>query len=83
MQMSNIQVLVFTQSLVLKVKNPNLELTRNAVSFRNAYKKLRGLNRNATALVVLRDFKSVCEENHLMDTFNRATERYPEILASI
>lgn len=83
MEMSNIQVLVFAQSLVLKVRTPDWELTRNAVSFRNAYKKARGLSRNANALVVLRDFRSVCEENNLIDTFNKATERYPEIVAQL
>jgi hypothetical protein len=83
MQMSTIQVLIFAQSLVLKVRNPQMELTRNAVPFRNAYKKARGLSRNANALVVLRDFRSVCEDNNLMDTFNKATERYPEVLARL
>ena len=83
MQMSTIQVLIFAQSLVLKVRNPEMELTRNAVPFRNAYKKARGLSRNANALAVLKDFKSVCEDNNLMDTFNKATERYPEVLARL
>jgi hypothetical protein len=84
MEMSLYQVLVFTQSLVLKVRNPKMELTRNAVGFRSAYKNARGLGRNANALAVLRDLKSVCEENPaFLETFNKATERYPEVLARL
>ena len=59
MQMTNIQVLIFAQSLILKVRNPEWELTRNAVPFRNQYKKARGLSRNANAIVVLRDLRMV------------------------
>jgi len=84
MEMTSIQVLVFAQSLVLKVRNPDMELTRTAVPFRNAYKKARGLGRNANALVVLRDLKSVCEEQPVfLETFNRATSSYPEVLAQL
>jgi hypothetical protein len=84
MEMTSIQVLVFAQSLVLKVRNSDMELTRNATAFRNAYKKARGLGRNANALAVLRDLKSVCEEQPaFLEVFNKATERYPEVLARL
>jgi hypothetical protein len=83
MQMNSIQVLVFAQSLVLKIRMPDMELSRNASSFRSAYKKARGLRRSENALSVLRDLRSVCEENNLMETFNKATERYPEIVAQL
>jgi hypothetical protein len=84
MEMTSIQVLVFAQSLVLKVRNPDMELTRNAISFRSTYKDARGLPRNANALVVLRDLKSVCEEQPVfLETFNRATSSYPEVLAQL
>jgi hypothetical protein len=84
MEMTSIQVLVFAQSLVLKVRNPDWELTRNAVSYRSQYKEARGLGRNANALAVLRDLKSVCEENPaFLEPFNKATERYPEVLARL
>jgi hypothetical protein len=80
MEMSLIQVMVFTQSLIVKVRNPNMELTRTAVGFRNAYKNARGLNRNANALVVLRDLKSVCEENEpFLEYFNRAISSHPDV----
>lgn len=84
MEMTSIQALVFAQSLVFKVRNSDMELTRNAVPFRNAYKKARGLSRNANALAVLRDFRNVCQDNvFFADAFSKATERYPEILAQL
>lgn len=83
MQITNVQVLVFAQSLVLKVRNPQMELTRNAVPFRNQYKQARGLSKNANALVVLRDLRMLCEDNNCMDIFNKAIERYPDVLARL
>jgi hypothetical protein len=84
MQMSSIQVLVFAQSLVLKVKNPDMELTRNASVFRNAYKRARGLSRNVNALAVLRDLKNVCEEDErFLEYFKKATANYPDVLAQL
>jgi hypothetical protein len=82
--MSFYQVITFTQSLILKVRNPEMELTRSAVSFRREYKKVRDLNRNANALVVLRDFKSVCEENPaFLEIFNKAISGYPDVRAQL
>ena len=84
MEMTTIQVHIFAQSLCLKLRVPNMELTRNAISYRSAYKKARGLGRNANALVVLRDLKSVCEESPIfLEAFNTATKRYTEILAQL
>jgi hypothetical protein len=83
MQITPLQMFIFTQSLVTKIKFPDSELTRVAPAFRNQYKKVRGLKRNATALDVLRDVKTTCEEIGWMNEFNRATERYPEILAQL
>lgn len=83
MQITPIQAFVLAQSLVTKIKFPSMELTRMAVPFRNDYKKARGLSRNANALTVLKDLKKLCEEVGWMDEFNRATERYPEILAKL
>lgn len=82
--MSSLQVHLFAQSLCLKIRVPEMELTRNAISFRSTYKKARGLSRNANALVVLRDLKSVCEENPaFLEYFNVATKRYTEVLAQL
>jgi hypothetical protein len=83
MQVTRIQIFIFTQSLVMKIKFPNMELTRVAPHFRNDYKRTRGLRRNADALTVLRDVRQFCDEVGWMDEFNRATERYPEIIAQL
>lgn len=83
MTVTPLQIFVFTQSLVLKIKFPNGELTRNASGFRNQYKKARNLGRNANALTVLKDVRNLCEEIGCMDEFNRATARYPEIIAQL
>lgn len=83
MQISPLQMFIFVQSLVTKIKFPNMELTRVAPAFRNQYKDARGLPKKATALQVLRDVKTVCEENNMMDEFNRATAKYPEIIAQL
>ena len=84
MEMTSLQVHLFAQSLCLKIRVPNMELTRNAISYRSAYKKARGLGRNADALTVLRDLKSVCEEHPIfLESFNTATKRYTEVLAQL
>lgn len=83
MQVTPIQIFVFTQSLVTKIKTPSMELTRVAPGFRNDYKKARGLGRNADALTVLKDVRKFCEEVGWMNEFNRATEGYPEIVAQL
>jgi hypothetical protein len=83
MEMTSIQVFVLAQSLVLKIKSPDMELTRNAVAYRNAYKKARGIRKNANALEVLRDLKSVCEGTPFMSNFVSATERHVEIVAQL
>ena len=83
MTITNIQMLCFVQSLVSKIKSPDMELTRTAPAFRNNYKKIRGLPRNANALAVLRDVKVVCTENDMLHEFDTATKRYPEILAQL
>jgi len=83
MKINNIQMLSFVQSLVTKIKFPDMELTRNAPAFRNNYKKVRELPRNANALAVLKDVKVVCTENDMLHEFEMATKRHPEILAQL
>ncbi len=55
MQTTPIQMFVFVQSLVTKIKFPEMELTRVAPMFRNQYKTVRGIPKRATALQVLQD----------------------------
>ena len=81
MQITNLQAFIFAQSLVTKIKFPDMELTRVAPAFRNAYKKARGLKRNATALETLKDLKKFCDENNWQGEIERATKNYPEIVA--
>lgn len=83
MQTSTLQMFIFTQSLVTKIKFPDTEITRVAPAFRNQYKKARGLKRNATALEVLRDVRAYLTEVGHVDEFNRATMRYREIVAML
>lgn len=83
MQITSIQMFIFCQSLIIKIKNPDMELTRVAPAFRNQYKKARGLGRNASALQVLHDVRKVCRENDMVGEFERATARYPEIIAQL
>lgn len=81
--MSRITMAVFIQSLVSKIKFPEMEITRNATAFRNQYKKVRGIPKNASALVVLRDVKTVCEENEMEDLIQNGLKNYPQILAQL
>ena len=83
MQITSIQMFVFVQSLVTKIKFPDMELTKMAVPFRNQYKAARGLPKRMKTIDLLKDVKQVCEENNMMDEFNRATAKYPEILAQL
>lgn len=62
MQITAIQLLTFTHSLVVKIKT-GLELSRNATSFRSQYKSARGLNRNAKPIEVLQDVAQLYREN--------------------
>lgn len=62
MQITDIQLRVFTHSLVIKMKF-GMELTRTAQSFRSQYKAARGLSRNATHLEVLQDVAQVYRDN--------------------
>lgn len=62
MQITAIQLLTFTHSLVIKIKT-GLELTRTAPSFRSQYKAARGLSRNAKPLEVLQDVAQVYRDN--------------------
>lgn len=63
MQTSSMQMFIFVQSLLLKIKFPDMELARNARSFRSQYKKSRGLPNKATALEVLTDVVEWYKQN--------------------
>lgn len=78
--MSKVQAFAFAQSLVLKARYPDCELTRTAAAFRSEYKRLRGLPQNAKVLRVLKDFMEFCDKNGLGQTFHDATWRYPGII---
>jgi len=83
MQITGLQMFIFCQSLVTKIKFPDMELTRVAPAFRTQYKKARGMKLKATALEVLRDVRQVCNENEMLQEFIRATAKYPQIVEQL
>lgn len=83
MQTTPLQMFVFCQSLVTKIKFPDMELTRGVPAFRNEYKKARGLKRNANAVEVLRDVRDYLTHVGWIEEFNKATAKYPEIVAML
>lgn len=74
---------IFVQSLFLKVKFPDMELTANAVTFRATYKANRSLPKNCNAMAVLRDVRLFMNDMCMLDEFIKASKRYPEIIASL
>ena len=62
MQLTSIQLLTFTHSLVIKIKT-DMELSRNAQAFRAEYKRSRGLQSNAKPIEVLLDVEQLYLEN--------------------
>lgn len=83
MIVTRVQMFLFVQSLCMNVRFPNMELTRNAITFRKFYKSNRNLPKNATAIAVLRDARYVMNESKMLDDFFKAAKRYPEVLAKL
>ena len=67
--MNGIQIFALMQNQVMEIKN-GMSLTRHAKNFRVYYKKVVGLPKNASNLVVLQDIGRVYKDNDMSDKFN-------------
>ena len=67
--MNKIQLFALMQNQVLEIKT-GMKLARNVVGFRASFKRMVGLAKNASNLMVLQEIGRVYKENEIGDEFN-------------
>ena len=83
METNPMQLFVFRQSLIWKIRNPSMEIARNAPTFRNQWKTARGIPKGASALVVLKDLRDFWVEQKNakeLEKFDEHVAKYNIIL---